>query len=223
MQYGLQELNDLQDLTADMISEVCMDTEIEPKLMPLSGEEPKGRTSVNSTQARINIKTRCFWEQEQQAFFDLGLSDPSTCRYCNKSLQQCHVMNEKEKKPAYNERILQRYLYTSQVHLRCKGIFTPVGFLSTVLWEERAKSIMAQIYLKRQTFRSRFQVTGIKKKFCFGLLKSSLLCLRGSRAVCRKTAELEIDVDVSQTVAKHKLDGNHKTNFDTFEFCFCEL
>ena len=64
MQYGLQELNDLQDLTADMISEVCMDTEIEPKLMPLSGEEPKGRTSVNSTQARINIKTRCFWEQE---------------------------------------------------------------------------------------------------------------------------------------------------------------
>ena len=75
MQYGLQKLNDLRDLTADMMSEVCMDTEIEPKLMPLSGEERKGRTSVNSKEARINIKTRWFWEQEQQAFFDLRLSD----------------------------------------------------------------------------------------------------------------------------------------------------
>ena len=32
------QLNDLRDLTANMMSEVCMDTEIEPKLTPLSGE-----------------------------------------------------------------------------------------------------------------------------------------------------------------------------------------
>ena len=30
--------NDLRGLTANMISEVCKDTEVEPKLTPLSGE-----------------------------------------------------------------------------------------------------------------------------------------------------------------------------------------
>ena len=64
--------NDLLDLTANMMSESCKDTEIEPKLKPLSGVELQGRTSNNS-----------------------------------KFLQRCHVMNEQEKKRAYNERILQ--------------------------------------------------------------------------------------------------------------------
>ena len=32
---------------------------------------------------------------------------PQRLRYRNRSLQQCHVMNEQENKRAYNERILQ--------------------------------------------------------------------------------------------------------------------
>ena len=56
----------------------------------------------------------------------------------------------------------------------------------------------------------------IRTKICFGLLKSRLLCLRGSRTVCRKTAEFEIAVDVSHTVAIiYKLNDNYKTNIDT--------
>ena len=43
--------NDLRDLTANMTSEVCKDTEIEPKLTPLSGEELQGGTSNNSIKA----------------------------------------------------------------------------------------------------------------------------------------------------------------------------
>ena len=41
----------------------------------------------------------------------------------------------------------------------------------------------------------------VQNKVCFGLLKSSLLCLRGFTTVCRRAAELEIDVDVSHTIA----------------------
>ena len=36
---------DLRDITARMVSEVCKDTEIEPKLLPLSGEELHGGTT----------------------------------------------------------------------------------------------------------------------------------------------------------------------------------
>ena len=54
--------NNLRDLTANMISEVCKETKIEPKLSPLSGEELQSRTSNNSNKGRVDIKTRFFWE-----------------------------------------------------------------------------------------------------------------------------------------------------------------
>ena len=37
--------NDLRDLTARIVLEVCKDTEIEPKLLSLSGEELHGKTT----------------------------------------------------------------------------------------------------------------------------------------------------------------------------------
>ena len=54
--------NNLRDLTANMMSEVCKDTEIEPKLPPLSGEQLQGNMSSNSNEARVDIRNRGFWE-----------------------------------------------------------------------------------------------------------------------------------------------------------------
>ena len=51
--------NDLSDLTAGIIS-VCKDTEIEPNLLPLSGEELHGRTRNRSNEARLSIRTGRF-------------------------------------------------------------------------------------------------------------------------------------------------------------------
>ena len=56
-----------------MMSEVCKDTEIGPKLKPLSGEELQGITSNNSKEARVDIRTRGFWERRQQTSFDLQI------------------------------------------------------------------------------------------------------------------------------------------------------
>ena len=76
-------------------------------LTPLSGEELQRRTSNNSNEASLDIRTRGFWERGQQAFFDLSIFDPNACSYRNKSLQLCHVMAEQRKKRAYTERILK--------------------------------------------------------------------------------------------------------------------
>ena len=59
-----------------MMSEVCNDTEIEPKLTPLSEEELEGRKSNNPNEARVDITTRGFWERGQQAFFNLKVFRP---------------------------------------------------------------------------------------------------------------------------------------------------
>ena len=53
-------------------------------------------------------------------------------------------------------------------------------FQSTAVWEESAKSftrVRHNCYLKRETFHSELQVIGFEQKFCFRLLKSSLLCI----------------------------------------------
>ena len=76
------------------MSEVCQDTELEHILTTLFGEELPGRTSSSSNDARVDIRTRGFWKRGQQAFFDLRDFDSNACRYRNRSLQQCHVMNK---------------------------------------------------------------------------------------------------------------------------------
>ena len=92
-------------------------------------------------------------------------------------MQQCFAKNEKEKKWNYYERIINVD----------NGSFTPLIF-----------SIHGGIARECSTFYSRLSefiankknapfsitVSWIRKKICFALLSSSLLCLRGSRNIC---------------------------------------
>ena len=57
--------NDLHDLTARIVSELCKDTEIEPKLLPLPGEEEHGRTINPSNEERLEIRAQGFWIRDQ--------------------------------------------------------------------------------------------------------------------------------------------------------------
>ena len=109
--------NDLRDLTANLLSNVCNDVEIEPKLLPVTSENFSNRTANTRTEARLDIN------QEgsglgQQAFFDIRVFDPNAKRYLNSALPQCYAQNEKEKKRQHNERVLQIE----------HGSFTPLVF-----------------------------------------------------------------------------------------------
>ena len=102
---------------------------------------------------------------------------------------KCHVMNKQEK----------RVLQTEH------GAFTPLVF-----------SIYGSMGRECRTFYSRLShflsekrdlpksvtMNWIRTKICFTLLKSSFLCLRGSRTVCSKVAELESDVAVSEFISR---------------------
>ena len=55
--------NDLHDLTARIVSEVCKDTEVEQKLLPLSGEELLERRANRSNEARLDIRAPGFWDR----------------------------------------------------------------------------------------------------------------------------------------------------------------
>ena len=69
----------LRGLTAKKLSEVYCDTEIEPTIVLLSGEDLSNRTTNRSSEAILDVQARGFWERGQQAFFDLRVFDPNTC------------------------------------------------------------------------------------------------------------------------------------------------
>ena len=168
--FGSIRHNDLRDLTAKIVSEVCKDIEIEPKLLSLSGEELHGRTTNRSNEARLDIKARGFWERGQQAFFDIRIFEPNACRYLSKSLQQCHEMSEHEKKRLYNERVLQIN----------HGTFTPLVFSVYGTMGRECKTFsprLSQLIFDKGNLSKSITMNWIRTKVCFALLKSSLLCL----------------------------------------------
>lgn len=104
-------------------------------------------------------------------------------------------MNEQGKQRAYNERILQTD----------HGTFTALVFsINDSMRRESQKfySRLAQMIFEKRDFPQSISINWIRTNVCFGLLKSSLLCLRGSRTVCRRRVESEIDVDVSHNILK---------------------
>ena len=134
--------------------------------------------SSNSNEARVDIRTRGFWEQRQQVFFDLRVFDTNACYYRNNSLQQCHVMSEQEKKRAYSERIFSDH-----------STFTPLVFSingSMGRGCQKFYSCLVQMISEERDLPQSISSNWIRKKVCFWLLKSSMLCLRDSRTVCRK-------------------------------------
>ena len=48
--------NDLRNLAAKMLSEVCKDIETEPKLTPLGEEELYSRTANTTNETRLDIR-----------------------------------------------------------------------------------------------------------------------------------------------------------------------
>ena len=135
------------------------------------------------------------WERGQHAFSDLRVFEPNACRYRNKSLQQCHVINEQKKKQAYNERILQVDHRTFTLL-----VFSINGNMGRECQEFHSR--LVQPISEKRDLSQWISSNWIRTKVCFGLLKSSLLCLRALRTVYRKAAEFETDADVSHTAAK---------------------
>jgi len=105
--------NELRDITAELLNEVCKDVKKEPPLVELNGEVLQKRSANTSREARLDIRAANFWIQGQRAFFDVRVFD-----YRGLDLAKCYERNEKEKKRHYGERILQVE----------NGSFTPLVF-----------------------------------------------------------------------------------------------
>ena len=61
--------NEVRDLTASMLSEVCSNVSIEPALQELSGETLLGNSANRNSGARVDVAADGFWGRGRERTF----------------------------------------------------------------------------------------------------------------------------------------------------------
>ena len=195
--FVIQRHNELRDLEADLLSMVCSDIEVEPVLQDIN-EEQLSRGSNRAQDARLDIRARGFWDPQSSAFFDVRVCHPNAESYRDQEPQQIYRIHENDKKGLYSRRVLDVE----------HGSFTPLVFITTGgMGKEciRYHSRLAELIAAKKGEQYTQTISWIRAKTSFALLRSALVCLRGSR-VKRRTAFDYNNCDIEIAAAEGAID-----------------
>ena len=98
--------NDIRDITANWLSEVCRNVESEPPLLPLTGENIVPLSANRRDDARADIRATGFWGRQQCAFFDVRVFHPNAQSYHHSSISSLYRRHELAKKREYGDRMV---------------------------------------------------------------------------------------------------------------------
>jgi len=172
----------IRDFEASLLSQACTDVESEPHLQPVTTEILSGRSANTSADARLDIRARGFWRRGQNAFFDVRVTNADSASQNNSSIHSILKKHEDEKKRAYNERVMQVE----------QGTFTPLVFtVAGGMGPECLKfhKSLAEKLSNKSGEKYSDVMSFIRCKLSFMCVRSSLLCLRGSRTARRTPVE----------------------------------
>ena len=87
--------NELRDLTANLMSEVCHDVTTEPELQTLTGGNMRYRYAITTDGARLDVRAQGFWgSRKTKDFFDVKVFNPFAKSYLNCPLTQVFTQME---------------------------------------------------------------------------------------------------------------------------------
>ena len=190
--------NEVRRITADLLKEVCNDVEEEPILQEVTGESFKAKTAKTEKDARPDIAARGFWMRGQRAFCDVRVFNPLAKCHRSKPLAKVHEIHEKEKKVKYARRVIEIE----------HGTFTPLVFSCFGGMSRECsyfyKRLSERIAEKRDISVSE-ATCFIRTKINFSLIKSLVLCIRGSRSV-RSDSVADTDIVFANKISAAKED-----------------
>ena len=160
--------NELRDITAHGVTEVCHEVGTEPCLQPLSDEPLHHSTANREDGPRLDIVADSFWGGRDNAhFFDVRVFNPFAQSYSKSTLAQCYRKNEQEKVRAYNERVreVERGSFSPLVFSTTGGM----GPIATVVYR-RLASMIAE---RREEPFSR-TLFWLRYRLSFSLLRSAI-------------------------------------------------
>ena len=175
--YVAMRHNNIRDLEATLLKEVCKDVRVEPDLLPVGERGTQSRKSA--TKARLDVSAVGVWSACERTFLDVRVMHPNSPSYRDMSTKQLYEKHEQEKKAAYNERILQIE----------KGSFTPLVFSTTGgMGPESTKyhKRIAELIAAKRNEQYSDVMNHLRTRLRFSLLKSVLIAVRGQRGKNRK-------------------------------------
>ena len=168
--------NELRNITADLLSEVCPNVSIEPHLQPLSGETLTHSTAIRDDRARLDVKANGFWgDNFHSTYFDVRVFNPHAPSNKASTPASLYQRQEKEKRRSYEERITQIE----------HGSFSPLVFstsggmgrIATTVYRRIAGMISEK---KKQDYGQ--TIKWLRCRLSYALLRSSIMCIRGTRS-----------------------------------------
>ena len=132
------------------------------------------RGTNRAPDARLDISARGFWERQRTAFFDVRVCHPNADSYRDLSPKEIYRQHENGEK----------YQYASRVMEVEQGTFTPLVFAITGGMAEECKRYhnrLAELLAIKKGEDYASTVSWLRAKVSFAILRSALLCLRGSR------------------------------------------
>ena len=184
--------NEIRDITASLLTEVCHSVATEPPLQSLSGELLNPRSANREDGARLDIRARGFWNRAQDAFFDVRVFHPNASSYRSMSLQGAFRCHEQAKKREYGERVREVE----------HGVFTPLVLSTTGSLGREAttfyKRLANLISIKQQVHYSQV-MCWLRCRISMAVLRSAIRCVRGSRSsLHRPVCEMNITLASSE-------------------------
>ena len=164
----------LRDFTTEILQEVCKDVAVEPLLTPLTGEHFDLKSTNTDDHARVDVAARGVWVKGSRVFFDVRIFNPLAQTYLGSTIETAHKTNEDGKKREYNDRILQIE----------HGSFTPLVFSSFGGMGVECSHFynrVAEKIAEKRDIQSSVAKSWIRTKISFSLLRTTNLCMRGSR------------------------------------------
>jgi hypothetical protein len=182
--------DEIRDLLATAIDDVAYDVSTEPALAPLTGEV-LSPSANSSDDARVDIAARGFWQRCEKAFFDVRVFNPYASTHRRQTLSSAFNSNEREKKRQYNQRIVEVE----------HGSFTPVVFSAFGGCGRETQhflSFLAEKLAIKKNFEPSVVLSWLRRKISFALLRSQVVCVRGSRKWRTPTIPATNDIRLSE-------------------------
>ena len=190
--------DEVRDLTCEMMKEIHREVQLEPNLQPCTEVSFSHNTANKQLGARVDLSARGFWTKGQNAFFDVRIFEPTAQCYNKMTLKAIYAKNERDKIREYGERIVQVE----------QGAFTPLIFSTAGGMSANTQVVynkIAEVMADKKGEPRGYFTAWLRVRLSFALLRSSLLCLRGTRYSRKKIVNVA-DTNYEMTVTEGRID-----------------
>ena len=173
--------NNIKDFEARFLREVCKDVKTEPELLPIGESGTNSR--ITAKKARLDVSAIGVWSSMERTFLDVRVMHPNSPSYKDMAPEQIYSKHEREKKAAYNDRVLQIE----------RGSFTPLIFSTTGgmgLESTKYHKRVAELIAAKRGEQYSDVMNHIRTGLRYALLKSVLVAVRGERGRSRREAPI---------------------------------